>query len=145
MNKPIVLELLFDTPVVGKSQFGNYYLYAVKNGTNEEYSFFAPEEVHTELSKFKKGDKVSITKIAEQNGKKVVTNYEVKPLSNGKPAELNNNVPPAPSKDNYYDIMLASCKDAVEIQKEIGGMFDPKSIAVTLFIARTKINGSNGY
>ena len=43
--------------------------------------------------------------------------------------------------DNYYNIMLNSCRDAIKLQNELGGMFDAKSLAVTIFIARTKING----
>lgn len=132
--------------MVGQSKYGDYFLYAVKNGTDEEYSFFAPEEVHEEMSKLRKGDKVSVTKLAEKKGNKVLIKYDVKVMSNGNKAEekinLNQNTL---SRDNYYDIMLNSCRDAIKIQNELGGMFDAKSLAVTLFIARTKINGSNGY
>ena len=131
--------------MVGQSQYGEYFLYAVKNGNGEEYSFFAPEEVHLEMSKLRKGDKVSVTKLAEKKGTKVVIKYDVKVLSNGKASDDNSNsAQPTNGKDNYYDIMLNSCRDAMKIQSELGGMFDAKSIAVTLFIARTKING-NGY
>ena len=145
LNKPITLELLFDDPKIGQSQYGDFFLYAVKNGNGEEYSFFAPEEVHAKLSKLKKGNKVQITKTAEQNGKKIVTTFDVKVISNGKASDDKSNPSqPANGKDNYYEVMLNSCRDAMKIQSELGGMFDAKSIAVTLFIARTKING-NGY
>ena len=131
--------------MIGQSKYGDYFLYAVKNGTDEEYSFFAPEEVHSEMSKLKKGDKVQITKTAEQNAKKIVTKYDVKVLSNGKaPDDKSVSSQPTNGRDNYYDIMLNSCRDAMKIQSELGGMFDAKSLAVTLFIARTKING-NGF
>lgn len=131
--------------MVGQSKYGDYFLYAVKNGTDEEYSFFAPEEVHGEMSKLKKGDKVQITKTAEQNGKKIVTKYDIKVLSNGKASnDKSVSSQPTNGKDNYYDIMLNSCRDAIKIQNELGGMMDAKSLAVTLFIARTKING-NGF
>ena len=141
----MAIELLFDEPMIGQSKYGDYFLYAVKNGTDEEYSFFAPEEVHSEMSKLKKGDKVQLTKTAEQKGTKIVTKYDVKVLRNGKAADDKSNVSqPTNSKDNYYEIMLASCRDAIKIQNELGGMFDAKSLAVTLFIARTKING-NGF
>jgi hypothetical protein len=42
--------------------------------------------------------------------------------------------------DYFYDLMLTSCRDAVKIQNELGGLMDAKSLAVTLFIARFKIN-----
>jgi hypothetical protein len=137
--------LLFNDPKIGQSQYGDFFLYAVKNGNGEEYSFFAPEEVHAKLSKLKKGNKVQITKTAEQNGKKIITTFDVKVISNGKASDDKSvTSPPANGKDNYYEVMLTSCRDAMKIQSELGGMFDAKSIAVTLFIARTKING-NGY
>lgn len=51
-NQPIQLELLFDNPAQGQSQFGNYHLYSVRNGdATTEYSFFAPDEVHSVLNK----------------------------------------------------------------------------------------------
>ena len=146
LNKSMSLELLFDGPKIGQSQYGDFFLYAVKNGTGEEYSFFAPEEVHKELSKLKKGDKVQITKTAEQNGKKIVTKYDIKVLSNGKVADDKSKTSQVlQSRDNYYEVMLNSCRDAIKIQNELGGMMDAKNLAVTLFIARTKINGSNGF
>ena len=144
LNRPTNLELLFDEPMIGQSKYGDYFLYAVKNGSGEEYSFFAPEEVHGELSKLKKGDKVSVTKLAEKKGTKVVIKYDVKVLSNGKVADdKSNSIQPTNGKDNYYEVMLNSCRDAIKIQNELGGMMDAKNLAVTLFIARTKINGTN--
>ena len=32
LNNPTHLKLLFDDPIVGESQYGKYYLYAVRNG-----------------------------------------------------------------------------------------------------------------
>jgi len=142
LNKTVHLELLFDEPMVGQSRYGEYYLYAVKNGTDQEYSFFAPAEVNEQIKSLKKGQRFEITKLAEQKGMKIVTKYEIKvekknlesPLN-----EINKN-----TDDTFYDLMLASCRDAVKIQNELGGLMDAKSLAVTLFIARSKIT-SNGY
>ena len=83
LNQPATLELLFETPVVGQSTYGEYYLYAVKQGNNEEYNFFAPEELHEQLKELHKGDKVEIVKTAEQKGSKIVTKFDLKLLSNG--------------------------------------------------------------
>jgi hypothetical protein len=137
------LELLFDEPMVGQSRYGEYFLYAVKNGTDTEYSFFAPEEVNEKLKQLRKGQRFEITKLAEQKGTKIITKYEVKlkPTTDLPDRQVGN---PPPANDNFYEIMLSSCRDAVKIQNELGGMMDAKSIAVTLFIARSKING-NGY
>ncbi len=130
------LELLYDEPKVGQSQYGEYYLYAVRNGGPDELSFFATEDVHEKLSKMNKGDRFTITKIAEQKGSKIITRYEVTPTQQ-KPVERL----PEALNDNYYELMLNSCRDAIKIQQELGGLMDAKSIAVTLFIARSKTNG----
>ncbi len=126
------LTLLFDEPMVGQSRFGEYFLYAVKNGTDQEYSFFAPAEVNEQIKTLKKGERFEITKLAEQKGTKIITKYDIKLVPNTNPQPTNN--------DNFYKIMLSSCKDAVKIQNELGGMMDAKSIAVTLFIARSRLN-----
>ena len=139
LNKPSEIELLYDEPVVGQSKYGDYYLYAVRNGDGTtEYSFFAPDEVHERIKDLKKGAKVVITKLAEQKGNKIITKFDVNviaqaPQNAAQPSPAVQNV-----TDNYYDTMLQCCKDAIRIQNELGGMMDAKSIAVTLFIARSK-------
>ncbi|MFH0734634.1 MAG: hypothetical protein V1773_07030 [bacterium] len=146
LNQPCPIELLYDEPVTGNSQYGEYYLYAVRNGDGTtEYSFFAPDEVHNKIKDLRKGAKAVITKLAEQKGNKIVTKYDVSILPNQNtapsPTQNENKVTPingATNNDNYYELMLLSCKDAVRIQAELGGLIDPKSIAVTLFIARSK-------
>jgi len=126
--------------MIGQSRYGEYYLYAVKNEDNQEYSYFAPAEVNEQIKALKKGDRFELTKTAEQKGTKIITRYDVKLLNQipeSLPAEINKN-----SNDNFYELMLTSCKDAIRIQNELGGMMDAKSLAVTLFIARSKT--SNG-
>jgi len=127
--------------MVGQSRYGEYYLYAVKNGTDQEYSFFAPAEVNDQIKSLRKGERFEITKTAEQKGMKIVTRYDIKVEKKNfeSPAiEINKN-----TNDNFYELMLTSCRDAVKIQNELGGLMDAKSLAVTLFIARSKINGNS--
>lgn len=151
LNEPVKIELLFDAPMVGQSQYGEYYLYAVKNGDGTtEYSFFAPDDVHATLKENKKGARFTITKLAEQKGSKIITKYDVVPLQSAPPEPVSQQeetrqetaiqpVKDAPvAEDKYFAIMLNSCKDAMRIQSELGGMMDAKSLAVTLFIARSK-------
>ena len=134
LNKPSEIELLYDEPVVGQSKYGDYYLYAVRNGDGTtEYSFFAPDEVHERIKDLKKGAKVVITKLAEQKGNKIITKFDVNVVAQAQLSPATQSV-----TDNYYDTMLQCCKDAIRIQNELGGMMDAKSIAVTLFIARSK-------
>lgn len=150
LNRPTSIELLYDTPKIGNSQYGEYYLYAVRNGDGTtEYSMFANIDVHEKLKDLKKGSRATITKLAEQKGSKIITKYEV--IIDSKTdseviqkqttasAVVNNGI-----SDNFYEIMLHSCKDAVKIQNELGGLMDPKSVAVSLFIARSKVNGYGG-
>lgn len=134
------LELLFDEPMVGQSRFGEYYLYAVKNGTDQEYSFFAPAEVNEQIKTLNKGDRFEITKLAEQRGTKILTKYDIKllPITTLPDRQAGN--PQPTTTDNFYELMLTSCRDAVKIQNELGGLMDAKSLAVTLFIARSKLN-----
>jgi hypothetical protein len=136
--------LLFEEPVVGQSTYGDYYLYAVKQGNNEEYNFFAPEELHDQLKGLHKGNKVEITKLAEQKGSKIITKYDLKVISNGNGKKVSDSETNTIARDNYFDIMLASYLDALRIQENLNGMVDVNKIAVCLFIARSKVN-PNGF
>ena len=141
INTPTEISLLFDTPIVGESQYGSYQMYAVES-FGEEYSYFAPEKVHSELKNLKKGDSAIITKLAAQRGNKVVTTYDVQvPKKDNTAAE---EVPYSTSHDKTYEIMLSSLTDAVSIANELGGMVDANRIGITLFIARSKSNGYRG-
>ena len=139
LNKTVNLELLFDNPVTGQSRYGDYFLYMVKDQSGVEYSLFAPDEVHEKLKDLKKGDHFSLTKEAGQNGKKIIIQFSVIKTGSKEPETTNGNI-----NDNFYELMLSSCRDAVKIQNELGGLMDAKSLAVTLFIARSKTN-QNGY
>jgi len=136
INKPVEIELLYDEPITGKSQYGDYYMYAVKcNG--EEYTFFAPEEVHEKLKNLGKGDKAVITKLAAQRGSKLAVTYEV--VIEQEDEKIEEEIEERKS-DSLYELLLKSYRDALEIQKELNGMIDIEKAAITLFIARSKIN-----
>ena len=135
MNKTQSLELLYDEPITGTSKYGPYWMYTLKESSGEEVLYFAPEEVNEKIKTLRKGDRFEITKLAEQKGTKIITKYDVK-LEKKNPGSSNTN-------DSFYELMLTSCKDAVRIQNELGGLMDAKSLAVTLFIARSKINGNS--
>lgn len=141
LNKPVNIELLQDQPLIGTSRFGEYYLYNVRNGSGEEYSFFPDKEVHEKLKDLKRGDKVEICKRAEQkSNNKIVTTFDVKVLNNHSTSSSS----VQSNKDNYFQTMLSSYQDAQKIQEELNGMVDVNRIAITLFIARSKIT-PNGY
>ena len=139
LNKPVKVEILQDQPLIGTSRYGEYYLYSVRNGNGEEYSFFPDKEVHEKLKDLKRGDRVEICKKAEQKNSKIITSYDVKILNNN-----SSSIPTQSNKDNYFETMLSSYQDAQKIQEELNGMVDVNRIAITLFIARSKIS-PNGY
>ena len=147
INKPVTVELLYDEPIVGENQYGEYFLYAVRVGESE-FSFFPPREVHEKLSELRRGDKAVITKLAVQRGRRVVSAYEVAPLNKAKAQQPKAEAEPQPdpeqkiepSNDGLYQIMLQSYKDAIAIANELNSLGDPTRIAITLFIARSKNN-----
>jgi len=149
IGKPITLQLLFDHPIVGESRYGEYFLYNVKNGTDQEYSFFAPPEVDEIIRPLKKGNKFELTKIAKQIGSKVNISYKVNIIKDKtssaivdqdlleKNKSVAENIFEHRNEDTFYQLMLQSCREAIKIQNELGGMMDAKSLAVSLFIARS--------
>ena len=139
VNKPIRLALLFDKPLLGESKFGEYYMYGVKNG-DTEYSFFAPLSVHEKLKSKQRGTAFTITKTAQQKGKKLVTDFEIKFLDNG--IKKGKNAEPKSEENGYYEAMLKSYEESSKIQNHFSAV-NINQCAVTLFIARTKTNGFN--
>ncbi len=139
MNKKISLELLFDNPIEGESQYGKYFMYGVKNG-EEEYSFFAPLKVHEALKDKPRGTKFQITKTAIEKNKKLVTDFEIKFSNNDK------QVTPGTGKSDseLFSAMLKSYDEATKIQNKYSAV-SLNQCAVTLFIARTKLNGFNNF
>ena len=140
LNKPVKIELISDSCLTGTSRFGEYHLYNIRKENGEELSFFPDDEVHKKLQELKRGDRVEICKRAEQKGTKIVTHYEVNVLNNNSTSSN----PTQTNKDNYFQTMLSSYQDAQKIQEELNGMVDVNRIAITLFIARSKIS-PNGY
>ncbi|MCZ7603136.1 MAG: hypothetical protein M5R37_09720 [Melioribacteraceae bacterium] len=141
VNKPMTLTLLFNDPIVGESQYGKYYLYAVKNGDDSEYSYFATEDVHEKIKDLKAGDSFEITKVAlhSKAKNKVVTTFDVKLLNNGHKPEVNK---VAENQSSYYSAMEKSFEEAIKLQNKFNGMANVNQIAITLFIQRTKGNHS---
>ena len=140
LNKPAHLKMLFDQPKIGESQYGKYFLYAVRNGDGNEYSFFAPEEVHNKLKELKQGDEAVVTKLAAQKGKKVVTTYDVQIVGDSEVDSSGNSAMPNPTNP-YLEAMYQSFEDAIKIQEKFNGMANVNQLAVTMFIQRVKVKG----
>jgi len=134
---------LFNEPIEGESKFGSYYMYAVKNGNDSsEYSFFAPLSVHEQLKDKPKGTKFQLTKTAKQNGKKLITDFDIKFLDDGikkeKEAESKS------EENGYYEAMLKSYEEGSKIQQKYSAV-SLNQCAVSIFIARVNKNGFNNY
>jgi hypothetical protein len=152
VNQPVNIELIYDEPVIGDNQYGQYYMYAVKSN-GSEFAFFAPLEVHNELKNLRHSETAVITKLAAQRGSKLITKYVVESKSARKDEpitvqEVNSVADESKTlnkrTDKYFEIMLSSYQDALLIQEELNGMVDVTRIAITLFIARSKTPYSNG-
>ena len=141
INSPINLQLLFDEPIIGESKFGEYYMYGVKNG-QDEYSFFAPLSVHEQLKDKPKGSRFQITKTAKQNGKKLITDFDIKFLDDGIKKEKE--VESKSEENGYYEAMLKSYEDASKIQQKYSAV-NLNQCAVSIFISRVNKNGFNNY
>jgi hypothetical protein len=158
LNRPTEITLLYDEPITGASQYGNYNLYAVKSDDGNEYSFFAPDEVHEKLKELSKGDTAIVTKKAEERNGKYYSTYEVlipqmQQRYANEPRSLDDILGetsideevPAREEDELYGVMLRSLTDAVKIAGELGGVVDVNRIGITLFIARSKNLNGYGY
>ena len=149
VNQPVNIELIYDEPVIGENQYGQYFMYAVKNN-GSEFAFFPTREVHNELKNLKRGDSAVITKLAAQRGTKLITKYVVESKSAKQGEQIavqEDNTIADETKilnkrtDKFFEIMLSSYRDGLQIQEELNGMVDVTRIAITLFIARSK-NGN---
>jgi len=147
VNQEVHLKLLKDNPHIGESTNGRYFLYSVSDLTDggEEKSFFAPDYIHEiiQSSKLTKGSEFKLKKITQSgngNGKQT-TRLELALIpssgSNG------NGQHPPETGDNLKEIMERCVRDAVEIINSFKDQVpfqtaDTRSIASTLFIARSK-------
>jgi len=140
INQPAHIKLLFDEPIVGESQYGKYYLYAVRNGNGNEYSLFAHDSVHDVLKSCPKGTEAIITKLAAQRGKKLVTTFSTEIVGENKEDDKVNRSM-SDQTNPYLENMLQSFADAIKVQEKFNGMANVNQLAVTMFIQRTKSNG----
>lgn len=145
INLPMQLELIYDTPITGENKYGAYYCYSFRDSKGEEFSFFAPEKIHNVLRDQVKGAKIKLVKTAVEKNKKLIQDYEIEVLSNGK--KNGKATDPTPEQKSaeltHLDIMKQCFTDATEIQKEFNSV-NLNQIAVTLYISRTKMNGNGG-
>jgi hypothetical protein len=124
------------SPILGSSQYGEYYLYPVEvNG--EERSFFATPEIHNQISELHlgPGDTVILRKLAQQNGKKVNAKLVLEVVSKV-------DVKPETTSDQLKDLMIQPMKEASEVVNAVPELGfraeDARSIGLSIYISRTK-------
>ena len=131
---------LLKSPILGSSQYGEYFLYPVEvNG--EERSFFATPEIHNQISDMKlgPGDTIILRKLAQQNGKRVNAKLMLEIVP--KEPESEKSSAPQRREDNLKDMLLQCVLDAAEVVKQSGLQFDldaTQKLSVALLIARTR-------
>ena len=81
-NTAYPVELLYDQPKQGESQYGKYNLYSLIYN-NENFGLFAEDALHEKLSQFKKGNHVVIERSQGEKGQLL---WQVSP-QNGSPSQ----------------------------------------------------------
>lgn len=138
LDRPIKLTLLKDKPYIGNNNYGEFYLYSVKDDEGVEYSYFAETHIHTLIQehKLKSGSSFILTKIASQNGKKISAKVEFSIVGESEqPSQI------FPGQDNLKDLMLQCLIDASEVVKQAGLQFsndELQKLATTIFIQRCR-------
>ncbi|MFC1528178.1 hypothetical protein ACFL5D_05500 [Candidatus Neomarinimicrobiota bacterium] len=66
-NTAYPVELLYDQPKQGESQYGKYNLYSLMHG-GTQFGLFAEDALHEELKNYKKGDRVVIERSQDSKG-----------------------------------------------------------------------------
>jgi hypothetical protein len=133
------LKLLRNEPITGTSNFGPWSMWPVSNDQGVEESFFAPEPIASIIKEqgLKAGDEFILSRV--QNGKPGSTKLEISII--GK-SEM-----PEERTDHLKETMQVCLQDAASLVESVKQLAlraeDARSIALTLFIARTKANGFN--
>lgn len=137
LGQSIRLKLLRDEPITGTSSVGPYWLYPVITEQGAEESFFAPEPIAKILMQqnLKAGDEFLLSRV--QNGKPGSTKLEISIIGKSEVSEER--------KDHLKETMQVCLQDAASLVESVKQLAlraeDARSIALTLFIARTKANG----
>jgi hypothetical protein len=126
-----------NSPITGKNNFGNYYLYPLIDDEGHEQSFFAPEEIHQliQQNNLKAGDEFVLSRVEGDNKGKSQLQISII----GKSSEPSHE---SGHLDGLKNVMQQSIKDAVELIRSFPDVpfqsEDIRSISLTLFIQRAR-------
>ena len=140
LDKPIKLTLLKAKPFIGNNNYGEFYLYSVKDDQGIEYSYFASADIHELIQqhKMKAVSSFILKKVASMNGKKMVPKIEFSIIGE---SEEHHSSSPSTTKDNLKEILLQCVIDAADVIRSSGiqlGNDELQKLATTLFIQRAK-------
>lgn len=129
LGEPREVILAFDKPKEGTNNYGNWYLYGIKNGdlASEEDAFFATQTLHTMIQTVGAGvgDKVKIEKCQEGGVDFFkVNDLSLNDMNSGGSAKKIVEASPHPLKDEAkadmsYDELLGKYKELKARYKEL--------------------------
>mgnify|MGYP001173435689 FL=1 len=129
LGEPREVILAFDKPKEGTNNYGNWYLYGIKNGdvSSEEDAFFATQTLHSMIQTVGAGvgDKIKIEKCQEGGVDFFkVNDLSLNDMNSGGSAKKIAAASPHPLKDevksdNSYDTLLQKHNDLKEKYEEL--------------------------
>ncbi|MHB1050592.1 MAG: hypothetical protein ACYC09_10965 [Bacteroidota bacterium] len=140
LDKPIKLTLLKDKPYVGQNNYGEFYLFNVKDEQGIEYSYFADASIYNMIleHKLKAGSSFVLQRVAVMNGKKMSSKVEFSIIGEPEPVQQ---TPSSVGSDNLKELLLQCVRDAADVVKAAGIQFNNdelQKLATTLFIQRSR-------
>ena len=140
LDKPIKLTLLKDKPYIGNNNYGEFYLYSVKDENGIDYSYFSDAPIHQLIQdhKLKAGSSFVLQRVAVMNGKKTSSKVEFSIIGEPEPVQQ---TPSSGGSDNLKELLLQSILDAADVVKAAGIQFNNdelQKLATTLFIQRSR-------
>lgn len=129
LGEPREVILAFDKPKEGTNNYGNWYLYGIKNGdvSSDEDAFFATQTLHTMIQTVGAGvgDKIKIEKCQEGGVDFFkVNDLSLNDMNSGGSAKKIAEASPHPLKDEAqahmsYDELLGKYKELKARYKEL--------------------------
>lgn len=144
LNQEVKLTLLKDKCYTGQNNFGNFYLYSVREG-DQDKSFFATEEVHKRILEegLRTGDTFLVRKKAVQSGRKILTAVEFEVVNKTPYSVPQSDVGSGTVPEDQLKEMLLQCvRDASYVVTNAQGQISDEiqKLATALFIARTRMS-----
>lgn len=149
-NTKTEVELVYDNPKSGENEYGTYYLYKLKID-DVTHSFFASQDTHSKLCKYRSGDRVVIQKVYDNENKEtkfiLIENRKYSKEGQSKmeaetfqhlDTKANFKQESETVKDLSTKAMLDALEDSLYIEEQLGRKINVEQIAISLFNYRDK-------